>query len=440
MSNRNRYDLGHYSFQAGRMGFLQTLSVLPVIAGDSITMTVNNIMRLSPLRRTLTVDAQVDYFFFYVPHRHSYGSDWTDLVKEGVDSSVTLDTVDMGTGAYYLAQTMDSNFGTVQQWRVSAYNQIWNRYFRFLKLTTVPVPDTYNGTGTPAGQTSADSPITGSVNQKAYGFPCARLKTPWSTGILSNLIDADRDVASATVMDIIDLKQVQMSYKSKLERDWFSIRYKDVLTNQFGGGSLNIDADERPELIQRVTKSIAGVDINGSGDANLGTYAGKSIAGHEIGFKRKFMPEHGSVWAMCLVRFPTIGTREINPLAEPTQDYTSIAGDYDIVKAQPPVTQDLDDWMSSPAGATTIGKIPFGQYYRHQPNSVHYLYEALSGYPFLHPSVLNTHVKAVYEGDLDYDSVFQTQQLGHWQNYSSIQVQAIRSYPTARQSIYAGVG
>ena len=117
---------------------------------------------------------------------------------------------------------------------------------------------------------------------------------------------------------------------------------------------VNIDADERPELIQRVTKSISGYDVNGTGDANLGTYGGKSIAGHKIGFRRKFMPEHGSIWVMCLVRFPTIASREINPVSASVQDYTTIMGDFDITKAQPPETQNLNDWHARPAGATAL--------------------------------------------------------------------------------------
>ncbi len=434
---RTPFDLGHYAFSSGRMGMLQTLSVIPVIAGDSMSVSMNNVLRLSDLRRTLTVDAQIDYFGFYVPHRHSYGSTWTDLVKEGVTSSTTLPVVVVGSGTYYLGQVMDFNQDDIAQWRFTAYNQIWNRYFRFLKLTPV-VPDLYNGTGTPSGHTAANSPLKGSIDQRHYGFNCARLKTPWTTGIVSGLLDADRNVATTgTELDIIELKQVQKQYKNLIDLDWFANRYQDILGDQFGSG-VNIDADERPKLLFRTTKAVSGIDIDGTDDATIGTASGKSVQRHQIGFRRQFMPEHGSVWLMALVRFPTISSRELHPLSESAVGYKDLVGNYDVVSVEPPVAQNLNDWMSKPAGATSIGKIPYGQFYRHQPNNVHVKFELLSGFPFLKPAVFNTHMEAVYISEKDYDDSFLSDQLGHWQNYASIQCNVMRHYPSARDSIYAG--
>lgn len=433
---RSPINLNHYSFTTGRFGMLQTLSVIPVIAGDSLTVNMNNVLRMSDLRRTLTVDAQIDYFGFYVPHRHSYGSLWTDLVKEGVTSSVVLPTVNIGSGTYYLGQVMDFNNEDIAQWRITAYNQIWNRYFRFLTLTP-EVPLLYNGSGTPSGHSLAVSPLKGSDDQRHYGFNCARLKTPWTTGIVSSLVAADREVPSATVLDIIELKQIQKQYKNLIDLDWFANRYNDVLGNQFGSG-VNIDADERPKLIFRTTKSLSGVDVNGTDDATIGTSVGKSVQRHQLGFRRQFMPEHGSVWLMALVRFPTISTRESHPLGRENVGYKDLVGNYDVVSAEPPLTQNLLDWMAKPAGTTPIGTIPYGQFYRHQPNNVHVDFEILTGFPFLKPVLFNTHMEAVYVHETDYDSSFLSDQLGHWQNYASIQVEAMRHYPSARTSIYAG--
>ena len=81
--DRNLFDKSSYSFVPGNIGQLQTIKAIPVIGGDSVSLDVQSIMRLSPLRRTLQVDAQVDYFMFFVPQRHMYGSDWVDMIKDG---------------------------------------------------------------------------------------------------------------------------------------------------------------------------------------------------------------------------------------------------------------------------------------------------------------------------------------------------------------------
>ena len=90
---RNSFPLNHYVKQLGQIGRLQTLGVWPVMAGDSIEASYTNLFRLSPLRRALTIDAQVDMFAFYIPHRHIYGDDWIDFIKQGQDETITLSTI-----------------------------------------------------------------------------------------------------------------------------------------------------------------------------------------------------------------------------------------------------------------------------------------------------------------------------------------------------------
>ena len=87
---RDVYDLSHFSFMSGKMGRLMTLALIPVVAGDSIGIDFRGIFRLSPLRRNLVVDAHCDLYVFYVPHRHVYGDDWVDFIKQGVDEAITF--------------------------------------------------------------------------------------------------------------------------------------------------------------------------------------------------------------------------------------------------------------------------------------------------------------------------------------------------------------
>src|SRR5262245_62179854 len=86
-AERMPHDLSHLGFLAGQIGRLITISTTPVIAGDSFEMDAVGALRLSPLRRGLTIDSTVDIFTFYVPHRHVYGEQWIKFMKDGVNAT-----------------------------------------------------------------------------------------------------------------------------------------------------------------------------------------------------------------------------------------------------------------------------------------------------------------------------------------------------------------
>ncbi len=149
------------------------------------------------------------------------------------------------------------------------------------------------------------------------------------------------------------------------------------------------------------------------------------------------MPEHGAVFLMALVRFPTIAYREQTTLNQLAQTYPFLAGEADLASVEEPQVTNMKDWLADSA-SLPIGTIPFGQWWRFQNNVVDRQYEEVTGFPFLNTAEVNTHVKAIYMGEDDYTSTFQPTQLGQWQCQSAIQVEAHRNFPTAKRSIYAG--
>src|SRR6478609_1329397 len=86
-AERMPHDLSHLGFLAGQIGRLITISTTPVIAGDSFEMDAVGALRLSPLRRGLAIDSTVDIFTFYVPHRHVYGEQWINFLKDCVNAT-----------------------------------------------------------------------------------------------------------------------------------------------------------------------------------------------------------------------------------------------------------------------------------------------------------------------------------------------------------------
>ena len=79
---REQVDLSNVSFQAGFTGRFLTLNCIPVIAGDSVAGHFAGVCRISPMRRNVVLDPQVDIVSFYVPHRHIYAN-WDAYIAQG---------------------------------------------------------------------------------------------------------------------------------------------------------------------------------------------------------------------------------------------------------------------------------------------------------------------------------------------------------------------
>ncbi|AJK28267.1 putative major capsid protein [Eel River basin pequenovirus] len=420
---RCMYDLSHFSFMTGRIGQLQTLTCIPVVSGDSFSVNFQGVFRLSPLRRNMVIDCMVDLFAFYVPYRHVYGDDWENFMLQGTDETVTFGTADFTTNAVeYLGSQRTT--GVAPLWRLASYNQIWNRYFRVPSDTSAILSNTALEAG---------------VNKNKWGRYCARPKVIWSTGVDTTTDAADREVTvTANQLDITDLDAVKGRYASEQRRDWFGQRYNDILKNQFGGGA-GTDADERPTLIMRKQHFLSGYDVDGTGDATLGQYSGKSAAVCDLQIPRKWFPEHGSLWIMALLRFPTIHEEEIHYLFKKSQPtYDEISGDPDIWERKAPIEHQVQDFFTESTDTTSLGFMPYGQWYRYHPNVVHNQFTEVTGFSFVsaRPTSKDT---ARYIQDDEYTPTFQTTSLGHWQSQARVDVEAVRPIPGPLKSIFAGV-
>jgi len=441
---RNKFDLSCYSFTNLGIGALQTLQVIPILPGDSIDMLMHIQTKLSPLRRSLSVDALVSVMGFYIPHRQIYDADWISFIEGGVDTATTLtgQTIGAGSGAIY--DYLGGHFvegSTYAKWRLEGYNRIWDRFFRHKTLTPDMTLNWVPATGTrPTNHTALNSPIVASDFQNKFGFPCSRLPTPWARGIVSGITTADTDFDTASsTYSIISLNQLKARYRSELERDWFYQQYPDIMKGEFGT-KVNIDTDERPDMLFKHDFPINGYDIDGTDDVTLGVSSGKAIGTGAYIMPRKYFPEHGALWIMLLIRFPTIVENEMHPLAGITNaapSYKMIAGDNGIVAAEPPATEDLDEWTTS-TGNIDVGTMPYGQHYRWQPNHVHTQYDEILGMPFINSTQITNHQEAVYIQSNEYNDVFQSKKLGNAQAQCAFKINALRNFPAPSTSIFAG--
>jgi len=448
MQPRNNFDLSHYIAQVGEVGRLQTLSVIPVLANDSMACQMEMSVNLSPLNRPLKIDSKCDIYSFYVKHRYIYGDSWVDMLQAGINGVAGTDytafaTVGNGTANGNELGYLPVNGATIPLFYVDGYASIWKEFFRIPTVNE---------------ETDADIPQPGVLLtnvQGKYGFPVSRLESAMTGGSLT-AVDEENRMAESTsgtsgdAVDALDIKKAQNLYKSETDRHYFATRYRDLIKKAFGSSGVSIDVDERPELLAHTSQWISGYDVDAQDFSNLGKAIGKSSAMivHKMG--KKYFNEHGAVWHMAVIRFPTIATDETHYYTNNTMDYANAAGDPLTWEAEEPMPYTLGDFHMNQAASGNLGYQAYGQWLRYHPNAINRIYHQRAGYPFLSwnaVAAMDAEKAAYCHGmdvavtpfNIEYSDYFGNDDLGHWQIYAICKTDVDRIIPNAIKSIYAGV-
>src|SRR5438270_2109431 len=76
------------------------------------------------------------------------------------------------------------------------------------------------------------------------------------------------------------------------------------------------------------SSDLSGYDVDGTDQTSLGQFSGRVQQTYKHSVPRFFVPEHGTMFTLALVRFPPTATKEIQYLnAKGALTYTDIAGD-----------------------------------------------------------------------------------------------------------------
>src|SRR6267143_323776 len=376
-AERMPHDLSHLGFLAGQIGRLITISTTPVIAGDSFEMDAVGALRLSPLRRGLAIDSTVDIFTFYVPHRHVYGEQWIKFMKDGVNATPlpTVNTTGYIDHAAFLG-TINPDTNKIPKHLFQGYLNIYNNYF----------------------------------------------KAPWMP---------DRTEANPN-----ELNQDAAAYANlhtDQERDYIVQRYHNVISSF--GGKTSYDADNSPLLVMRSNLWASGYDVDGTDQPSLGQFSGRVQQSYKHSVPRFFVPEHGTMFTLALVRFPPTATKEIQYLnAKGALTYTDIAGDPVLYGNLPPREISMKDVFRSGDSSKKF-KIAEGQWYRYAPSYVSPAYHLLEGFPFIQEPPSGDLQERVLIRHHDYDQCFQSVQLLQWNSQVKFNVTVYRNLLTTRDSI-----
>lgn len=423
-AERTLHDMSHLVYTCGAIGRLKVFSFENLNAGDSLEMNVVGSMSLSPLKRGLALDSCFELFTFYVPYRHAYDvpagvTTWVDFMKYGISNPSSILPVANYSGDYntrFLGVRKNSS-NTVPYWLFNSYKQIYNNYFKR------PWDPDWN--------VDIDNM---SDAEREFGMACNHLKTIWSAPLNPD-IPSDYQQALATdesgdsVIDIMALNQAYGNLHTVQERDMFASRYRDVI--EMMGGHTTIDADNRPQLLMRSKFWASGYDVDGTDQTALGQFSGRVKQTFQHKVPRWYCPEHGVVITLGLVRFPPVVNGEVPYLVgNPNIDYSLMVGDPALVGNQPPLETKMDYFVPMTTGDI---KIPAGQYFRVHNNHVDEAYSDLGDFPFI--DLRGAGIDNMRVSSDDYDNMFQSQQLGHWNVQCRFNDYVYRRLPTARDAL-----
>src|SRR5262249_37931613 len=178
-----------------------------------------------------------------------------------------------------------------------------------------------------------------------------------------------------------------------------------------------------------------GCDVDGTDQTALGQFSGGVQQTYKHSVLRFFVPEHGTMFTVALVRFPRTATIEIRYLnATGALTYTEIAAAPVWYGSLPSCAICMKDVFRSGDSSKKF-KIAEGQWYRYAPSYVSPAYHLLEGFPFIHDPPSGDLQDRVLIRHHDYDQSFQSVQLLQWNSQVKFNVTVYRNLPTSRDSI-----
>jgi len=411
--------------QIGVTGRLMCLKSILVTAGDSIQGVMNGIYKLSPLRKSLPFTPKLTICGFYTPHRH-YFPEIVDMVNEGYDTTITFDTLTIVATGFVDCTGFGPLRGTVPSFCLVPYIHVYNQYVRDPSDTSAIYDDDYL--------------IDASSEFREFGLECCHLPTFWSVGRVAQVTASDYRFALVDTDKIDLLVQAQtkgrMGRERKIEFDRPTDRYRDTMDDLFGT-YINTDADQRPSMVFCTDITMQAYDVDGTSQDNLGDYSSRAGVNKVVGWPMRQFPEHGVLQIFSILRWEPAQPNETHYLVKNTPTYKTLIGDPLVLESEAPVSLRETDFILGSSDTTTLGLIPYGDWLRQEPPSINRRIFNSQGWPFIKSSLISFNTSH-YVKKHDYDPVFKSLELLHYQVYGQLNLDVKSFVIPGEASIYAG--
>lgn len=420
---RFKHNLSHYKVLSCNQGEIVPVSAVEVLPGDSIRSSSSAFVRVAPLQHPVMHPVKQDIFQFFVPYR-ILDENFEEFITGGDDGedAYTLPTLSTGPSgqpvsslADYLGVEPNVPNVTFQDYKVRAYNMIFNEWFRDkdlmpeVSLTSlllqnacwgrdyftgarpweqkgpsvsiplvgnapVVMPDTTPSKNAFWRQASTGNPTNTSNTLNTAGGAASPNTgaTYWATP--TGYVNYDpngtleADLSGVAAIDIVDLRAGSAIQRFQENRAMFGSDYVEYL--RFLGVRSSDGRLQRPELISRTSQTIQFSEVlqTAEGDDPVG-----SMKGHGIGYARgkratRFYEEHGVLLTLSVIRPLPVYMQGLHRsfLRKTKEDFWQ--PELELIGQQEVYTQEC--FAGAPAD-TILGYNDRYADYRYVPNSVH---------------------------------------------------------------------
>lgn len=409
---RNKHNLSHTRLATMDMGYLVPLSVMEVLAGDTVQHHTAMLARIAPLAAPLMHPVEIRVHNFFVPNRLIWDQ-WEDFITKkdplAFVPQVTIGTSDETAVADTVGQSLADAMGiapvageSVNALPFRAYNFIWNEYYRDQDLQAEIDQDGLNGfniqriawekdyftTARPFPQmgTEVSVPIDGmpvlGVKETLSGTTTAA-NYKWTDGSTGSkhahnsfqdsgngiyLADSSFQGGTGTGISVNELRQSFALQRMAEARARFGSRYVDYL--RFLGVNPSNGMLDRPEYLGGGKTKISFSEVLAQAEGantNVGDMFGHGIGALRTRRYRKFFEEHGWMISVMSVRPKTMYLNGI-----PRQFLRQEADDYwqkelEVLPTQGVLSKEV--YAAAPQGEI-FGYVPKYEEYRRHPSYV----------------------------------------------------------------------
>ena len=410
---RERVDLDHRVLQCFRIGRLTQVCHLPVIAGDSIEISMNGFLRLNPLRRPLAFDLKVDMWGFFNPYRWTYDG-FLEEIETQTDGTATTFPANTA-GDHVPALLMNCGAHSHPSHRFADYLRVYNQYFK--------PPDNVDAAGTV---------FLGEL-ERLFGVTVAPLKTGWTTFGPEQFVNvASESIDSVNSFNVSLVNLTRQRWEEDQLREWTGQRLQDIYKRQYGA-RIPREVIQEPIFLGGHSRWLSSHDVDGQSGAELGSVVGKVVAPLRWRMPRRFQGEHGTIQVVMVVRPHPVFNRACHYLDRPANFRlfdARMAPPEAVVKK--PENQTAWDWFWDGDNAVNMQTQPYLQWYRTHPSfSSSLLEEEDTGWEGRATPLSYADSKKVPS----YDDVFQSLAGGHGKVIFNTSVMANRVIGDPMQSV-----
>jgi hypothetical protein len=314
------------------------ISLMEVVPGDTLSGKVTARVISDSTNRVIQNRTYMDVYSFYVPYRLVF--DEFPAFIAG-DTTVSLPTPP-AQGRNQLLTRNDNGNGNYHTMQLSAYNLIWNQFFRTEDKAEVNIQTNRDVLPTPLRPTTI----------------VQRLKAA------SELADQTVDTSGST-LTVGAIREAFAKDRYEKIRAFYGSKYTDYLA------SLGVETTwsilDEPELIGSSNATLPFQTVNSTAEGttdNVGDASGRWQGSSNTTMKRTFASEHGVVITVATVRMDVESVWQIYPLfAQKTT--------YDQFFQPQMTTQRKREWQTFAGDATLEGYSAFTEMYdeyRHPQN------------------------------------------------------------------------